>query len=140
MRVDPEPTLKQALATLNALGFLLRVRQDEVMPTPYERPAGPVAASTVDRRAARRTFARPVEGKVIAGVADRTANKPVAQQERAVSGLMAVYQRGVIPAQFRLLVSPLVAWIWIGGLIVCAGGLSAPWPARSPPTARWACG
>jgi cytochrome c-type biogenesis protein CcmF len=72
--------------------------------------------------------------KVISGVADRTANKPVAQQERAVQGLMAVYQRGVIPAQFRLLVSPLVAWIWIGGLIVFAGGLIALWPA--PEAAR----
>jgi len=72
--------------------------------------------------------------KVIAGVADRTADKPVAQQESAVRGLMAVYQRGVIPAQFRLLVSPLVAWIWIGGLIVFAGGLIALWPA--PEAAR----
>ena len=72
--------------------------------------------------------------KVISGVADRTADKPVAQQEKAVSGLMAVYQRGVIPAQFRLLVSPLVAWIWIGGLIVFAGGLIALWPA--PDAAR----
>jgi cytochrome c-type biogenesis protein CcmF len=72
--------------------------------------------------------------KVISGVADRTADKPVAQQENAVRGLMAVYQRGVIPAQFRLLVSPLVAWIWIGGLIVFAGGLIALWPA--PDAAR----
>jgi cytochrome c-type biogenesis protein CcmF len=72
--------------------------------------------------------------KVISGVADRTADKPVAQQENAVRGLLAVYQRGVIPAQFRLLVSPLVAWIWIGGLIVFAGGLIALWPA--PDAAR----
>ena len=41
---------------------------------------------------------------------------------------------GVTPAQFRLLVSPLVAWIWIGGLIVFAGGLIALWPA--PDAAR----
>ena len=67
--------------------------------------------------------------KVIADVADRTADKPVAQQERAVSGLIGVYERGVFPAQFRLLVSPLVAWIWLGGLIVFAGGLIALWPA-----------
>jgi cytochrome c-type biogenesis protein CcmF len=67
--------------------------------------------------------------KVIAGVADRTANKSVAEQEKAVGGLLGVYQRGVFPAQFRLLVSPLVAWIWIGGLIVFAGGLIALWPA-----------
>jgi cytochrome c-type biogenesis protein CcmF len=72
--------------------------------------------------------------KVISGVADRTADKPVAQQENAVRGLLAVHQRGVIPAQFRLLVSPLVAWIWIGGLIVFAGGLIALWPV--PDAAR----
>ena len=72
--------------------------------------------------------------KVIAGVADRTADKPVAQQERAVSGLIAVYERGAFPAQFRLLVSPLVAWIWLGGLIVFAGGLIALWPV--PDAAR----
>jgi cytochrome c-type biogenesis protein CcmF len=72
--------------------------------------------------------------KVIAGVAQRTADKPVAQQERAVSGLIGVYERGVFPAQFRLLISPLVAWIWLGGLIVFAGGLIALWPA--PDAAR----
>ena len=72
--------------------------------------------------------------KVIDSVAARTADKPVAQQERAVSGLIGVYERGVFPAQFRLLVSPLVAWIWLGGLIVFAGGLIALWPA--PDAAR----
>jgi cytochrome c-type biogenesis protein CcmF len=38
------------------------------------------------------------------------------------------------PAQFHLLVSPLVEWIWIGGLIVFGGGLLAlspsPWGVR----------
>jgi cytochrome c-type biogenesis protein CcmF len=33
------------------------------------------------------------------------------------------------PAQFHLIVSPLVMWIWIGGLIVFAGGLITLWPA-----------
>ena len=36
--------------------------------------------------------------------------------------------------QFRFIVSPLVAWIWLGGLIVFAGGLIALWPA--PDAAR----
>ena len=36
------------------------------------------------------------------------------------------------PAQFRLIVSPLVMWIWIGGLIGFGGGLIALWP---PPSA-----
>ena len=35
------------------------------------------------------------------------------------------------PAQFHLIVSPLVMWIWVGGLIVFGGGLIAIWPAPS---------
>jgi cytochrome c-type biogenesis protein CcmF len=35
------------------------------------------------------------------------------------------------PAQFHFIVSPLVMWIWIGGLIVFTGGLIAIWPAPS---------
>ncbi|MEA2276595.1 MAG: cytochrome c-type biosis protein CcmF [Solirubrobacteraceae bacterium] len=72
--------------------------------------------------------------KVIDGVAARTAGKPIAQQQTAVSGLLGVYQRGIFPAQFRLLVSPLVTWIWVGGIIVFIGGLIALWPA--PDAAR----
>ncbi len=34
-------------------------------------------------------------------------------------------------AQFKFEVSPLVMWIWIGGLIVFGGGLIAIWPAPS---------
>ncbi len=33
-------------------------------------------------------------------------------------------------ATFRVIVNPLVTWIWIGGLISLAGGLIAIWPAR----------
>ncbi|HEU0318500.1 MAG TPA: hypothetical protein VFR49_14280, partial [Solirubrobacteraceae bacterium] len=33
------------------------------------------------------------------------------------------------PATFRLIVSPLVTWIWLGGLIVFLGALVAMWPA-----------
>jgi cytochrome c-type biogenesis protein CcmF len=36
-------------------------------------------------------------------------------------------------ADFRLIVSPLVAWIWIGGVIVVGGAMIALWPAP-----RWA--
>jgi cytochrome c-type biogenesis protein CcmF len=72
--------------------------------------------------------------KVISALADKTTNKPVAQQQRAVLGLLDVYQRGIFPAQFRLIVSPMVTWIWVGGLIVFLGGLVAMWPA--PDAAR----
>jgi cytochrome c-type biogenesis protein CcmF len=35
------------------------------------------------------------------------------------------------PATFKVIVNPLVTWIWIGGLISLAGALIALWPARS---------
>src|SRR3954471_5365789 len=44
------------------------------------------------------------------------------------------YAAGRPFATFRLIVSPLVAWIWIGGIIVFCGGLVAIWPA--PDAAR----
>jgi hypothetical protein len=34
------------------------------------------------------------------------------------------------PATFRVIVDPLVTWIWIGGLIALAGAVIALWPAR----------
>ena len=33
-------------------------------------------------------------------------------------------------ATFRVIVNPLVTWMWIGGLIALAGALIALWPAR----------
>jgi cytochrome c-type biogenesis protein CcmF len=48
---------------------------------------------------------------------------------QAISGLVERYRRNPPPATFRVIGSPLVAWIWIGGLIVFAGGLIAMWPA-----------
>jgi cytochrome c-type biogenesis protein CcmF len=47
----------------------------------------------------------------------------------AVWVLAREYLRHPPPAQFKLLVSPLIMWIWIGGLIVFAGGLLALSPA-----------
>jgi cytochrome c-type biogenesis protein CcmF len=72
--------------------------------------------------------------KVVDALDARVKGKPVAQQAEAVGRLMAFYRSGGFPAQFRLIASPLVAWIWLGGLIVFAGGLIALWPA--PDAAR----
>jgi cytochrome c-type biogenesis protein CcmF len=47
----------------------------------------------------------------------------------ALKGLTDRYSSAPPPATFRLLVSPLVNWIWIGALIVFAGGLICLWPA-----------
>jgi len=61
-----------------------------------------------DRRFAR---ARPqLQAVLIAAIAER-------------------YRRQPLPATFRIIVSPLVTWIWIGALIVVFGALVAMWPA-----------
>ena len=39
------------------------------------------------------------------------------------------YTRASARVDFRLIVSPLVAWIWIGGVIVVGGAMFALWPA-----------
>jgi cytochrome c-type biogenesis protein CcmF len=63
---------------------------------------------------------------------------PASQREillaQALAGLTRSYAKDPPPATFRLIVSPLVSWIWIGALIVFCGGLIALWPAprRAP--------
>jgi cytochrome c-type biogenesis protein CcmF len=39
------------------------------------------------------------------------------------------YRQHPPAAQFRFIVSPMVTWIWLGGLIVFGGGMIALWPA-----------
>ena len=70
----------------------------------------------------------------------REANKLKAARDDPEARLLVVaalaerYRRDPPPAQFRAIVSPLVAWIWIGGGIVLGGALIALWP--SPEAAR----
>jgi cytochrome c-type biogenesis protein CcmF len=51
-----------------------------------------------------------------------------------VSTVVRRYLRDAPVANFRLIVSPLVAWIWIGGVIVVGGAMVGLWP--SPRQAR----
>jgi cytochrome c-type biogenesis protein CcmF len=46
-----------------------------------------------------------------------------------LAALAARYGVAPPPASFRLIVSPLVEWIWLGGAIAGCGGLIALWPA-----------
>jgi cytochrome c-type biogenesis protein CcmF len=46
----------------------------------------------------------------------------------ALRRMVAAYRESAPPATFRTLVSPLVTWIWLGALIVFAGGLICLWP------------
>jgi cytochrome c-type biogenesis protein CcmF len=70
---------------------------------------------------------------------------PAAQSQAlgmAVNGLVNRYRRDPPPATFRLIISPMVTWIWLGALVVFAGGLICLWPApdatRRRATARYA--
>jgi len=49
----------------------------------------------------------------------------------AIGYLARAYLKNPPPAQFHFIVSPMVMWIWTGGLIVFGGGLIAIWPAPS---------
>jgi cytochrome c-type biogenesis protein CcmF len=51
-------------------------------------------------------------------------------QEATARRIAAGYLNETAPATFRVIVNPLVTWIWIGGLISLAGALIAIWPAR----------
>jgi cytochrome c-type biogenesis protein CcmF len=46
-----------------------------------------------------------------------------------VAALAERYRRHPPPAAFRAIVSPLVAWIWIGGALAVFGALVALWPS-----------
>jgi cytochrome c-type biogenesis protein CcmF len=49
-------------------------------------------------------------------------------RDRAIAELAARYVTHPWPVTFLLIVSPLVLWLWIGGMIVAAGALIALWP------------
>jgi cytochrome c-type biogenesis protein CcmF len=63
-----------------------------------------------------------------------TANRRFAGADSQLEGFVVAtivrrYLRDAPVADFRLIVSPLVAWIWIGGVIVVGGTMLALWPA-----------
>jgi cytochrome c-type biogenesis protein CcmF len=64
----------------------------------------------------------------------RFANAGPGVQGVVVAALVQRYVQHPPPAQFRIIDSPLVAWIWIGSLIAFGGGLLALWPV--PAVAR----
>jgi cytochrome c-type biogenesis protein CcmF len=62
--------------------------------------------------------------------ADRQfSNSPGQVQAFVIRTLAELYREDPPPAAFRAIVSPLVAWIWIGGAIAVLGALVAAWPS-----------
>ena len=66
-------------------------------------------------------------------VFEQAAALPAAERAAALGEalrrLVARYPQDQPPARFRVLVSPLVGWVWVGALIVFAGGLITAWPS-----------
>jgi cytochrome c-type biogenesis protein CcmF len=83
---------------------------------------------------------RPIIDKGDKAFASIDGKVPAAMQSQllgqAITGLVQRYRTQPPPANFRMLSSPLVAWIWIGGLVVFTGGLIALWPAGDPAMRR----
>jgi cytochrome c-type biogenesis protein CcmF len=57
------------------------------------------------------------------------AGIPPEGQGLAILALAEKYAQNPPPATFRVIVNPLVSWIWIGALIALAGAVLAGWPA-----------
>ncbi len=83
-----------------------------------------------------RVFAKAAEG---GSLSQEAASAFLGQ---ALRGLTASYAQDPPPATFRLIVSPMVTWIWIGAILTFLGGLIAIWPppggARSRVRATYA--
>jgi cytochrome c-type biogenesis protein CcmF len=54
-----------------------------------------------------------------------------ALQSLAAQRVAKSYLGDTAPATFKVIVNPLVTWMWIGGIIAAAGALIALWPVRS---------
>ncbi len=55
----------------------------------------------------------------------------ISSLQLATAGRIAkTYLSDDAPATFKVIVNPLVTWMWIGGLIALAGALVALWPSR----------
>jgi cytochrome c-type biogenesis protein CcmF len=52
-------------------------------------------------------------------------------RDRAVQELTDRWVSHPWPTQFLIEVSPLVTWLWLGGIIAAVGGLISLWPGRS---------
>jgi cytochrome c-type biogenesis protein CcmF len=53
---------------------------------------------------------------------------PVQYQAQLITAIAKSYSHNPPPANFRMIVAPMVAWIWFGGVIAVLGSLIALWP------------
>jgi len=74
-------------------------------------------------------IAAPQIQEPIAEADRRFAESSGEVQAVAIAAIAERYRTDPPPAAFRMLVSPLVSWIWIGGVVVVFGALLALWPS-----------
>jgi cytochrome c-type biogenesis protein CcmF len=76
---------------------------------------------------------RVKQGDRVFAKADKAGALTAAQRDdflgRALTGLTRSYANDPPPATFRVLVSPMVTWIWLGAIVVLLGSLIALWPS-----------
>jgi cytochrome c-type biogenesis protein CcmF len=53
---------------------------------------------------------------------------PAQYQAELITAIARSYAHNPPPANFRMIIAPMVAWIWFGGLIAVFGALVALWP------------
>ncbi len=51
-------------------------------------------------------------------------------QAQSAENIARDYAGEALPVTFKVIVNPLVTWMWIGGIIAAAGALVALWPTR----------
>jgi cytochrome c-type biogenesis protein CcmF len=68
------------------------------------------------------------EGDEVFGDAELTQEQYDVLLAQALDGLTRSYASEPPPATFRMLVSPMVTWIWIGAILAILGGIIALWP------------
>jgi cytochrome c-type biogenesis protein CcmF len=80
------------------------------------------------------TAMRPDLSRLAAPI--RRANRefgsaPLAVQGLVINAIAQSYLKNPPPAEFRVIVNPLVTWLWIGALIGIGGALIALWPSAA---------
>ncbi|MCW2951789.1 MAG: cytochrome c assembly protein [Conexibacter sp.] len=74
------------------------------------------------------TFRTAMTTLVRNGGSSASVNKLYQLRDTAIAGITQRFITHPWAADFRILVSPLASWIWIGAIIIALGGLIAIWP------------
>ena len=88
-----------------------------------------------ERRARDAAACRVLAGLMAAAAANPALAAPAAEriehlQSQRRRGSRRATSRESIPATFKVIVDPLVSWLWLGGLISLLGAIVALWPSR----------